>query len=90
MTHLPDVERVHHKSVNSCLGESLRRLKNNLQQIRSSQEQDSGEFDAWLKQWSRRSDQIAKRLELIDSQLDDILEVTPPPPHFKIVEPDDH
>ncbi len=89
MTHHAEAETAQLTTINSCLGDSLRRLKNNVRHVRDSRERDQGQFEAWLRQWSRRSDQIAKRLEMIDSQLDRILDVTPTAPHFRIIEADD-
>ncbi len=88
MTHHADVDTRHRKVVNSCLGPSLHRLQNNMNHIRQSQSRDEGEFLSWLKQWSKRSDQIAMRLELIDMQLDRMFPAPEPALQLRVIDAD--
>ncbi|TWU14279.1 hypothetical protein CA54_31230 [Symmachiella macrocystis] len=88
MTHHADVDSGHLKVVNSCLGQSLHRLQNNMTQVRQSQSRDEGEFLSWLKQWSKRSDQIAMRLELIDMQLDRMFPAPEPALQLRVIDAD--
>lgn len=84
MTHQAELDSEHNHSMKSCLGESLRRLQSSLDTIRRTRQQDDGQFHLWLKQWSKRSDQIAVRLEMIDSQLEKATRQVPAP-HFSVV-----
>ncbi len=86
MTHHADVETGHRRVVTSCLGKSLQRLQDNVNHLRQSRSRDEGEFRSWLKQWSKRSDQIAARLELIDTHLDRMFPVTETAPQLRVVD----
>jgi len=88
MTHHADVEAGHRTVVKSCLGKSLHRLQHNVNQLRESQSRDETQFLSWLKQWSKRSDQIAARLEMIDTQLNHMFPAATAAPQLRIIDAD--
>jgi len=92
MTHHADVTSNQQHSVKSCLGDSLRRLQSNINAVRDTSGRDQDQFEDWVKKWSKRSGQIASRLEMIDSQLEKVTRHTPRLPHFNVIAPavEDH
>ena len=54
----------------SRLTETLRRLQQNLDEMHHTDASAEGQFDAWQERWSNHREQIARRLEMIDLQLD--------------------
>jgi uncharacterized protein YukE len=62
--------RRNHKS---RLGESLLRLNQNLEQSRTTERIAEDQFHDWQERWSERKEQISRRLELIDRQLENLV-----------------
>ena len=58
-------------SARSRLGQSLLRLHNHMQQNRQQETVETA-YTAWRDSWSHCNDQLAWRLELIESKLDDL------------------
>jgi len=58
----------------SRLGESLLRLSQNLDQTRTAEQRALDQFQKWQERWSDRRDQISRRLELIDRQLESLVQ----------------
>lgn len=58
------------RSPKSRLTETLRRLQQNLDELRHTDDSAEGQFDAWQERWSNHREQIARRLEMIDLQLE--------------------
>ena len=56
----------------SRVGESLRRLQQNIEQTRQTCGKADEQFAAWHDKWSDRRDQITQRLEMIDAQLEQL------------------
>ena len=69
----------------SKLGESLLRLQQNLNQTRTTAKAAEGEFQQWQERWSDRREQISRRLELIDRQLESLLKDQEPRPQLSVV-----
>ena len=57
--------------IKSRLGQSLLRLQHGLARHRQQQQADSA-FVQWRNKWMGHRDQIAQRLALIESKLDDL------------------
>ena len=57
-----------------------------MQSFRHDGARGDDQFHAWLKQWSKRSDQIAARLEMIDMQLDSMFQSAPSAPFLRIID----
>jgi len=74
-----------HRPARSRVGESLRRLQQHLEAARRSEDQVEKQFEAWQEKWSSRRDQIAQRLALIDSQLEQLVQTNPPKPQLSLV-----
>jgi L-lactate utilization protein LutB len=66
----PDSKRISR----SRLGESLIRLQRHLVESRRSHDAAEDDFLSWQERWAHRRDQIAHRLELIDSQLEQLVQ----------------
>lgn len=58
--------------IKSRLGQSLLRLQQSLTRHRRQQQQADSAFVQWQNKWIGRRDQIAERLELIESKLGDL------------------
>jgi hypothetical protein len=58
----------------SRLGESLLRLHQNLDQTRASDRVAEDQFNNWQERWADRREQVARRLELIDRQLESLVQ----------------
>lgn len=69
----------------SRLGESLLRLQRHLVESRQTHDAAEDEFLSWQERWAHRRDQIAHRLELIDSQLEKLVQENAPHPQLTLV-----
>lgn len=69
----------------SRLGESLLRLQRHLTESRRTQNAAENDFLCWQERWAHRRDQIAHRLELIDSQLEQLVQENAPLPQLMLV-----
>ena len=69
----------------SRVGESLRRLQQNLEQTRKVESEAEQHFTAWQEKWSNRRDQIAQRLTLIDTQLEQLARDNRQKPQLSLV-----
>lgn len=69
----------------SRLGESLLRLQRHLTESRRTHDAAEHEFLSWQERWADRRDQIAYRLELIDSQLEQLVQENAPQPQLMLV-----
>ena len=58
----------------SRLGESLVRLMQNLEQTRTNENAAEDQLHQWQDKWSARRDQISRRLELLDVQLENLVQ----------------
>jgi hypothetical protein len=62
------------RTCKSRLGESLLRLHQNLDQTRASDKVAEDQFHDWQERWADRREQISRRLELIDRQLESLVQ----------------
>lgn len=69
----------------SRLGESLLRLQHSLEQTRSSERTAEDQFQNWQERWMERREQISRRLELIDRQLEALVQSYRHRPHLSVV-----
>ena len=69
----------------SRLGESLLRLQHSLDQTRSSERTADDQFQCWQERWSERREQISRRLELIDRQLEALVQSYQRRPQLSVV-----
>jgi hypothetical protein len=69
----------------SRLGESLLRLHNNLDQTRTTVQHAEDQFQQWQARWSDRKEQISRRLELIDRQLEGLVQRHQQRPQLSLV-----
>lgn len=60
--------------IRSRIGASLRRLHDTLETTGRAETQAADQFASWQRKWSSRRDQIAQRLEVIDSQLEQLVQ----------------
>jgi septation ring formation regulator EzrA len=67
------------------LGRSLVRLHRNLERNRNEEARVESLYVSWQEKWSNRRDQIARRLALIETQLDQLAEQTERPPRLAVV-----
>ena len=58
----------------SRLGASLVRLMQNLDETRLAANVAEDQFHQWQDRWSERRDQISRRLELLDVQLENLVQ----------------
>ena len=83
------VERVEGRectaTVRSCLGNSLMRIHKGLEQTQHQEEQVENLFRSWQEKWSTRREQISRRLELIEAQLDSLARKQDHSPRLSIV-----
>jgi hypothetical protein len=77
----PDLRR----SSKSRLSETLLRLQNNLNETRRSEASAESQFDAWQERWSDHREQISRRLELIDVQLEALVRSRQVRPQLSLV-----
>ncbi len=72
--------------VKSRVGESLKRLQQQEgQPVEPPQHAHLDQFESWQKKWAGRRDQIAQRLTLIDSQLEQFSEYNRQKPQLSLV-----
>ena len=76
-----DIGRPH----KSRLGESLLRLHQNLDQTRTTERAAEDQFQQWQERWSDRKEQISRRLELIDRQLENLVQMHQRRPQLSVV-----
>ena len=69
----------------SRLGESLLRLSQNLDQTRTTEQRALDQFHKWQERWSDRREQISRRLELIDRQLESLVQTHERRPQLSVV-----
>ncbi len=73
------------ESVRSRLGKSLVQIHVCLEQTRQKEQNVDNLFLAWQEKWSSRRDQIAQRLALIESQLDELALKEDRTPRFSVI-----
>jgi hypothetical protein len=81
--HPPGDEMPHHengatdnsRTSKSRLSDSLLRLHRTLEQSRSTEQSAELQFRQWQERWSSRKEQISRRLELIDKQLERLVQI---------------
>ncbi|MGE5194082.1 MAG: hypothetical protein ACM3U2_16425 [Deltaproteobacteria bacterium] len=73
------------RTYKSRLGESLLRLHQNLDQTRTTQQVVEDQFHEWQERWSDRKEQISRRLELIDRQLESLVQTHQRRPQLSVV-----
>ena len=73
------------RSSTSRVGESLRRLHRHLEQCRTAETRFADQFEKWQEKWSDRRDQIAQRLSIIDTQLEELVQSNRQKPHLSLV-----
>jgi len=76
-----DIRRLHR----SRLGESLLRLHQNLDQTRTTEQTAEDQLSQWQERWSDRKEQISRRLELIDRQLENLVQMHQRRPQLSVV-----
>lgn len=76
-----DIQRPH----KSRLGESLLRLHRNLDQSRTTEQTAENQFHQWQERWSDRKEQISRRLEVIDRQLENLVKLHQHRPQLSVV-----
>jgi hypothetical protein len=76
-----DIRRPHR----SRLGESLLRLHQNLDQTRTTENAAEDQLSQWQERWSDRKEQISRRLELIDRQLESLVQMHQRGPQLSVV-----
>jgi uncharacterized membrane protein YgaE (UPF0421/DUF939 family) len=81
-----DIRRPH----KSRLGESLLRLHRNLDQTRTTEQDAEDQFHQWQERWSDRKEQISRRLELIDRQLENLVQMHQRRPQLSVVAAQSH
>jgi len=69
----------------SRLGESLLRLHQNVDQSRTAEHTAEHQFHEWQERWSSRKEQISRRLELIDKQLETLVKMHQLRPQLSLV-----
>ena len=73
-------------SIRSRLGETLLRLQRTLERSRQSEQDTERQFHLWRSNWSTKKEQIAKRLALIDAELERLVpERACGGPHLSII-----
>ena len=63
----------------SKLTESLLRISRTMQASRSREQRVSSEFEAWQSRWNDQREQIVQRLALIDSHLQELVDIRDAP-----------
>lgn len=69
----------------SRLGASLVRLEQNLDETRTAETAAEDQFHQWQDKWSLRRDQISRRLELLDRQLENLVQNQESRPQLSLV-----
>ncbi len=59
----------------SRLSDSLLRLHRTIEQSRMTEQTAEHQFHQWQQRWSSRKEQISRRLELIDKQLESLVSI---------------
>jgi hypothetical protein len=59
----------------SRLSDSLLRLHRTIEQSRVTEQSAEHQFHQWQERWSNRREQISRRLELIDKQLESLVAI---------------
>ena len=73
------------ESVKTRLEQSLLRWHYNLEQTRQDAARVEGLLAAWQKKWSSRREQIFRRLTMIESQLEKLVESAEPVVRLSVV-----
>ncbi len=84
MTSSPRAGRPSFVLAKSRLGQSLLRLHNSLDQGRQEDEAVETLLTSWQKRWATRRDEIARRLEMIERQLDQMARAKEPAPRLSL------
>jgi hypothetical protein len=69
----------------SRLSETLLRLQQPLELARDAQSAAESQYAAWQERWSNHREQISRRLELIDLQLETLAQGRSPRPRLSVV-----
>lgn len=69
----------------SRLSETLLRLQQPLEQSREAEIAAETQYAAWQERWSNHREQISRRLELIDLQLESLANGRQPRPQLSVV-----
>jgi len=81
-----DIRRRHR----SRLGASLVRLMQNLEEVREAENAANDQLHEWQDKWSLRRDQISRRLELLDRQLESLVQDQQSRPQLALVSGHSH
>ena len=73
------------ESVKSRLGRSLVQLRRDLEHNRHEEVRVESLFASWQRKWSHRRDEIARRLALMETQLEKLTGQTEQPPQLAVV-----
>ncbi len=71
----------------SLFTQSLMRVSNALRRVQKSEVTAVEDFERWQLRWTARRDQIARRLTLIDSQLQELVDCRNQPPQLMLHAP---
>lgn len=74
----------------SRLSETLQRLHQTVDQTRVVATAAESQFETWQQRWSAHREQIARRLELIDMQLEALAREHQPRPQLSLVREEEH
>jgi uncharacterized protein YukE len=69
----------------SRLTETLHRLQEQVEQMRDSERITAQLFETWQTRWSDRREQVSRRLELIDMQLEALVRSQQNRPQLSVV-----
>ena len=84
MTSSPRAGRPPFQIAKSRLGLSLLRLHQKLEKSRGEEASVETLLNSWQKRWSTRRDEIARRLETIERQLEQMGRPSEPEPHLSL------
>ena len=73
------------ESVKSRLGRSLIQLRRDLEHNRNEEARVESLFASWQEKWSHRRDQIARRLAMMETQLEKLAGQTKQSPQLAVV-----
>ena len=85
MTSSPRAGRPPFQIAKSRLGLSLLRLHHTLEKRRGEEASVETLLNSWQKRWSTRRDEIARRLETIEQQLEQMGRPSEPEPHLSLM-----
>jgi hypothetical protein len=85
MTSSPRAGRPPFQLATSRLGQSLLRLHHTLEDSRDEEKSVETLLSSWQKRWSTRRDEIARRLETIERQLEQVGRLSQPAPRLSLV-----